>query len=60
VPFGGFWREALNSDALHYGGSGRGNLGGRQAEDVPCYGRPFSLEVALPPLGIVFFVGERT
>ena len=25
---GGHWRELLNSDAEHYGGSGMGNLGG--------------------------------
>ncbi len=30
VPSDGFWREALNSDAEVYGGSGHGNLGGEQ------------------------------
>ena len=28
VPFGGSWRELLNSDAREYGGAGWGNLGG--------------------------------
>src|ERR1700687_3591600 len=28
VPFGGFWRAILNSDAIEYGGSGLGNMGG--------------------------------
>ena len=28
APRGGFWREALNSDATDYGGSGVGNRGG--------------------------------
>ena len=32
VPRGGFWREALNSDAVEYGGSGIGNLGGIETE----------------------------
>src|SRR5256885_1846079 len=28
VPRGGYWREVLNSDAMFYGGSGTGNMGG--------------------------------
>ena len=54
VPAGGFWRELLNSDAKEYGGSGMGNLGGVQAEEVPAHGRPFSLKLTLPPLGALF------
>ena len=55
VPFDGFWRELLNSDAADYGGSGTGNLGGKEAEAVPAHGRPYSLSLTLPPLGIEFF-----
>jgi 1,4-alpha-glucan branching enzyme len=55
VPFGGFWRELLNSDAKDYAGSGMGNAGGRQAEEIPTHGRPYSLELTLPPLGALFF-----
>src|SRR5579864_9233907 len=55
VPFGGYCRELLNSDAKDYAGSGMGNAGGRQAEEVPAHGRPFSLELTLPPLGALFF-----
>ena len=55
VPRGGFWRELLNSDAPCYGGSGGGNLGGRQGEDVPCHGRPHSLCLDLPGLSFSFF-----
>jgi 1,4-alpha-glucan branching enzyme len=58
VPFDGFWRELLNSDAADYGGSGVGNLGGKQAESVPTHGRPYSLSLSLPPLGIGFFKKE--
>ena len=32
APHGGFWREALNSDATEYGGSGMGNRGGVDAD----------------------------
>jgi 1,4-alpha-glucan branching enzyme len=56
VPLGGFWQERLNSDAKHYGGSGHGNLGGVQAMPIPCFGRPWSINLTLPPLGIIFFV----
>ena len=55
VPQGGFWQEILNSDAVDYGGSGHGNLGGLAAEPIPCHGRPHSLNLTLPPLGVVFF-----
>jgi 1,4-alpha-glucan branching enzyme len=54
VPSGGFWRELLNSDAIEYGGSGMGNLGGAQAVDRPVHGRPYSLELTLPPLAVLF------
>jgi 1,4-alpha-glucan branching enzyme len=53
VPAGGRWREILNSDAAEYGGSGVGNLGGVLATDQPFHGRPNSIVLTLPPLGIV-------
>jgi len=57
VPGGGFWKEILNSDATAYGGLGHGNLGGQEARAVPCHGRPFSLDLTLPPLAALFFKG---
>jgi 1,4-alpha-glucan branching enzyme len=57
VPKGGFWREILNSDAEEYGGSGLGNLGGVEGISDPSHGRPFSLSLVLPPLGIVALKG---
>ncbi|MBO0702536.1 MAG: 1,4-alpha-glucan branching protein GlgB, partial [Candidatus Dormibacteraeota bacterium] len=39
VPRAGRWVEVLNSDAEVYGGSGVGNLGGVDAEEVPHHGR---------------------
>ena len=38
LPFGGRWREALNTDSEHYGGSNVGNYGGVEAEDAPVAG----------------------
>jgi 1,4-alpha-glucan branching enzyme len=58
APRGGHWREALNSDAAVYGGSGMGNLGGCEAHPDPFNGRPHSLYVTLPPLGAVFLRSE--
>lgn len=55
TPRGGYWREILNSDAREYGGSGLGNLGGAEAAPIPCHGRPYSLNLTLPPLAAVFF-----
>jgi len=54
VPIQGLWRELLNSDAAVYGGSGQGNLGGRQSAAKPFHGRPFSISLTIPPLGILF------
>ena len=55
VPREGSWEEALNSDAPLYGGSGQGNFGGLSAVPLPIHGRPFSLNMTLPPLGTVVF-----
>jgi 1,4-alpha-glucan branching enzyme len=52
------WREVLNTDATHYGGSGVGNLGSVEAEGVPWHDQAFSALVTLPPLGAVWFVPE--
>ncbi|HBZ54427.1 MAG TPA: 1,4-alpha-glucan branching enzyme, partial [Syntrophobacteraceae bacterium] len=59
VPAGGYWREVMNSDAQEYGGSGQGNLGGVEASPLPFHGRPCSLSVTAPPLGITVFKREE-
>ncbi|HZD65160.1 MAG TPA: 1,4-alpha-glucan branching protein GlgB [Acidimicrobiales bacterium] len=56
VPAGGVWREALNTDALGYGGSGVGNGGTVWAVERAWHGHPFSVEVTLPPLAVVWLV----
>ena len=58
VPRGGRWREILNSDAAEHGGSGHGNLGGVEASPLGIHGRPFSLNLTLPPLGVVFLKSD--
>jgi 1,4-alpha-glucan branching enzyme len=53
VPVGGAWREALNSDAPLYGGSGQGNSGRVEAVPLPAHGRAYSLNLTIPPLAIL-------
>jgi 1,4-alpha-glucan branching enzyme len=50
VPRAGPWRERINTDSELYGGSGIGNLGLVEAEDVPWHDHPHSLKLTLPPL----------
>jgi 1,4-alpha-glucan branching enzyme len=54
VPREGIWREQLNSDASEYGGSNQGSMGDVEASPIPAHGLPFSVNLLLPPLGIVF------
>ena len=54
LPRPGQWREVVNTDANVYGGSGVGNLGVVQAEDVPWHGLPASATLRVPPLGALW------
>lgn len=53
VPESGFYKELINSDAAEYGGSGLGNCGGFDTDPVWKHGREQSLNLTLPPLGMV-------
>jgi len=55
VPEDTKWMEILNSDATQYGGSGTGNFGGVAANPVTYHGEDQSINIMLPPLGIVMF-----
>jgi 1,4-alpha-glucan branching enzyme len=50
VPWGGAWREVVNTDAEAFGGSNMGNGGAVHAEPVPSHGFDQSLNLLLPPL----------
>ncbi|WP_217915232.1 1,4-alpha-glucan branching protein GlgB [Miltoncostaea marina] len=58
LPRGGFWREALNTDAEEYGGAGIGNLGGVTAQETPWGGESWSAEVTLPPLAGLWLTAD--
>jgi 1,4-alpha-glucan branching enzyme len=59
VPGPGFYKEILNSDSTHYGGSDTGNAGGVRAEPFPWSDRPYSIKLKLPPLSVTFFKPQR-
>ncbi|WP_206370667.1 1,4-alpha-glucan branching protein GlgB [Solimonas marina] len=58
VPRSGRWREVLNTDSQHYDGSGSGNLGMLNAAPQPSHGQPFSVQLMLPPLAVVWLRHE--
>jgi 1,4-alpha-glucan branching enzyme len=53
VPVGGYYQELLNSDSAIYGGRNLGNAGGLPSDNTPWQGRPFSLQLTVPPLAVV-------
>jgi 1,4-alpha-glucan branching enzyme len=55
VPEEGFYEEIFNSDAEMFGGSNMGNGGIVSSEPKPMHGRPHSISVTLPPLGVIAF-----
>ena len=56
LPEGGEWREALNTDAAEFGGSGVTNGARVPASDNSWHGLPFSVELTLPPLAVLWLV----
>ena len=59
VPGPGWYAEVFNSDSEHYAGSNVGNFPGVMAEEKEWHGRPWSLQIKLPPLATVIFKPER-
>jgi 1,4-alpha-glucan branching enzyme len=59
VPELGFYTELFNSDAREYGGSNMGNLGGKWAEEWSFHNRPYSIDLCLPPLGVLVLKLDR-
>ncbi len=55
VPHEGEWGEIFNSDALVYGGNGHGNFEKISTLKKSTHGRPFTISVTLPPLGVLYF-----
>ena len=52
VPTLARYDEIFNSDSTYYAGSDVGNGTGVEATERPMHGRPYSLELTIPPLGV--------
>jgi len=59
VPEPLHYREIFNSDAAVYGGTNVGNGGGVSAAPTPWHGKPWSIELTLPPLATLIFLPQR-
>ena len=58
VPRAGKYREVLNTDSTHYGGSNVGNAGDVQTQERPSHGMAASLSLTMPPLGVLVLAPE--
>lgn len=59
APTPGRWRELLNTDGACYGGSDVGNGGSVEASEPAWMGRPWSMALTLPPLGVLILAPEE-
>ena len=59
VPEKGFYTELFNTDASKYGGSNMGNYGGKWTDDWSCHNMSYSLDLCLPPLGVLILKIDR-
>ncbi|WP_250125562.1 1,4-alpha-glucan branching enzyme [Chroococcidiopsis sp. CCMEE 29] len=59
VPELGFYTELFNSDAREYGGSNLGNLGGKWTDEWSYHNHPYSIDLCLPPLGVLILKLDR-
>ncbi|GIF36843.1 1,4-alpha-glucan branching enzyme GlgB [Actinoplanes xinjiangensis] len=58
LPRAGRWTEVINTDSELYGGSGVGNLGQVEAENLAWHGFDASVSLRIPPLGAVWLRHE--
>ena len=58
LPEGGVWRELVNTDDERYGGSGVGNREPIEARPRTWHDQPYSAELTLPPLGVLWLVPD--
>jgi len=59
VPAAGTYRECLNTDSMHYGGSNVGTpLGAARSRPVGCHGRADSIVIDIPPLATVMYAWQ--
>jgi len=54
VPYAGEYEEIFNSQSAYYEGWNIGNTGPIKALEERMHGRPYSLRLTLPPLGVLY------
>ncbi len=59
LPAGGRYREIFNSQDPEFAGWGGKNAEALEAEEREHHGRPYSLELTLPPLSVLFLKREE-
>ncbi|RPI17413.1 MAG: 1,4-alpha-glucan branching protein GlgB [Ignavibacteriae bacterium] len=59
VPKPGYYKEIFNSDAETYGGSGKGNMGGKRTSHKQHQQWEYCVKVTLPPLAMNVFLWEE-
>ncbi len=59
APQAGVYEEVFNSDAAEFGGSGTVNAGALKTEPIPMHGLEQSLELTVPPMGVVYLKCTR-
>jgi 1,4-alpha-glucan branching enzyme len=50
----GKYQELMNTDSSYFAGSNLGNSGEIEAENIPFHHRPYSLNLTLPPLAVLY------
>lgn len=58
VPYSGFYNEIFNSDSSMYWGTNIGNSGGVWADEIEFHHRPHTINIRIPPLGVIVFKFE--
>ncbi|MCP3929034.1 MAG: 1,4-alpha-glucan branching protein GlgB [Bacteroidetes bacterium] len=58
VPSEGIWKEVLNSDDEKFSGSGISIADSIEADKTPWHGRDYSLNITIPPLGMIVLEHE--
>lgn len=59
IPQKGYWKEILNSDASIYGGNNRGNYGRVKSSEQGWDGKPYHLDLYIPPLSSLILKYEN-
>lgn len=60
VPMHGKWMVLINTDHEVYGGSNAGDSGTVESQHCPWHGFPQSVELTLPPLGVLMLAVKNT